>query len=82
VLVVQWLKAHPRFLKNPLYIMGDSYAGIILPILVQQISDGIYIYMNITFLIHASIFQKKKRKEKIDVIYNDGRIQFTQAIAT
>ncbi|KAE8008140.1 hypothetical protein FH972_004680 [Carpinus fangiana] len=36
----KWLKAHPRFLKNPLYIMGDSYSGIIIPILVQQISDG------------------------------------------
>ncbi|MED6134130.1 hypothetical protein PIB30_034445 [Stylosanthes scabra] len=36
----KWLMSNPRFQKNPLYIAGDSYSGIILPILVKTISDG------------------------------------------
>jgi hypothetical protein len=72
---VQWLKDHPRFLKNPLYIMGDSYSGIIIPILVQQISDGIYEHHLLDSRFN-SIFPKKKKKrtkeQNIDVIYNDG----------
>ncbi|KAK7851878.1 serine carboxypeptidase-like 18, partial [Quercus suber] len=36
----KWLKVHPKFLTNTLYVMGDSYSGIIIPILVQEISDG------------------------------------------
>nr|POE52783.1 serine carboxypeptidase-like 1 [Quercus suber] len=36
----KWLKVHPKFLTNSLYVMGDSYSGITIPILVQKISDG------------------------------------------
>ncbi|BBH09645.1 serine carboxypeptidase-like 13 [Prunus dulcis] len=36
----KWLMDHPKFYNNPLYIAGDSYSGITLPIVVQEISDG------------------------------------------
>ncbi|KAG9149542.1 hypothetical protein Leryth_014322, partial [Lithospermum erythrorhizon] len=36
----KWLLLHPRFLANSLYIAGDSYTGIIIPPLVQEIYNG------------------------------------------
>ncbi|XP_048226705.1 serine carboxypeptidase-like 18 isoform X3 [Ricinus communis] len=36
----KWLRDHPEFLANPVYIAGDSYSGITLPAIVQHISNG------------------------------------------
>ncbi|XP_010061646.2 serine carboxypeptidase-like 2 isoform X1 [Eucalyptus grandis] len=36
----RWLISHPEFISNPVYIGGDSYSGLTLPILVQEIMDG------------------------------------------
>ncbi|KAI8027268.1 Serine carboxypeptidase-like 18 [Camellia lanceoleosa] len=37
----KWLVYHPQFQTNPLYIGGDSYSGITVPLLVQTILDGL-----------------------------------------
>ncbi|KAJ9175097.1 hypothetical protein P3X46_013679 [Hevea brasiliensis] len=37
----KWLMGHPKFVFHPLYIGGDSYSGITVPMLVQRISNGI-----------------------------------------
>ncbi|PIA25698.1 hypothetical protein AQUCO_10900026v1 [Aquilegia coerulea] len=37
----KWLLDHPEFLSNPLYIGGHSYSGRTVPVIVQDISDGI-----------------------------------------
>ncbi|KAF9621136.1 hypothetical protein IFM89_016630 [Coptis chinensis] len=39
--LMKWLMDHPEFLSNPLYICGDSYSGIIIPIIVQEVLNGI-----------------------------------------
>ncbi|XP_058191579.1 serine carboxypeptidase-like 13 [Rhododendron vialii] len=38
--LLKWLMDHPTFLSNELYISGDSYSGLIVPIIVQKIYDG------------------------------------------
>ncbi|KAL6599274.1 hypothetical protein ACP70R_045768 [Stipagrostis hirtigluma subsp. patula] len=34
----KWFDEHPEFLSNPLYIGGDSYAGIIVPTVTSEIA--------------------------------------------
>uniref|UniRef100_A0A1J3I7C5 Serine carboxypeptidase-like 18 n=1 Tax=Noccaea caerulescens TaxID=107243 RepID=A0A1J3I7C5_NOCCA len=36
----KWLVKYPEFVSNPLYVGGDSYAGLVVPAIVQQISTG------------------------------------------
>ncbi|KAL5713049.1 sinapoylglucose--choline O-sinapoyltransferase [Ranunculus cassubicifolius] len=38
----KWLINHPEFLSNPLYVGGDSYSRKTVPIVAQDISDGIF----------------------------------------
>ncbi|XP_056160714.1 serine carboxypeptidase-like 2 [Syzygium oleosum] len=36
----KWLMVHPEFLSNPLYITGDSYSGMTIPIIVTEVVNG------------------------------------------
>ncbi|KAL7175660.1 hypothetical protein ACSBR2_029288 [Camellia fascicularis] len=36
----KWLIDHSEFFSNPIYVGGDSYTGITVPIIVQLISNG------------------------------------------
>ena len=47
---MQWLLDHPQYIKNPLYIAGDSYSGVIVPQVTLLISNG----------KHSFILNKKK----------------------
>ncbi|XP_060184274.1 serine carboxypeptidase-like 18 [Lycium barbarum] len=38
--LLKWFNDHAEFISNPFYVSGDSYAGIIVPVIVQLISDG------------------------------------------
>ncbi|KAL6843505.1 hypothetical protein ACP4OV_026567 [Aristida adscensionis] len=37
----KWFDDHPKYLSNPFYVGGDSYAGKLLPLIAQYISEGI-----------------------------------------
>ncbi|KAL0773544.1 hypothetical protein Bca101_038695 [Brassica carinata] len=39
----KWLSKHPKFYANPFYVAGDSYSGMVVPPVVQEISEGNYI---------------------------------------
>ncbi|KAJ9689422.1 hypothetical protein PVL29_014892 [Vitis rotundifolia] len=47
----KWLLDHPEFLKNNLYVGGDSYSGIVLPMIAQKIyyGNGIGEYLQMNF---------------------------------
>uniref|UniRef100_A0A7C9ELY0 Serine carboxypeptidase-like 18 n=1 Tax=Opuntia streptacantha TaxID=393608 RepID=A0A7C9ELY0_OPUST len=36
----KWLQEHAEFQNNPIYIAGDSYSGITVPLVVQEILNG------------------------------------------
>ncbi|KAM3283303.1 serine carboxypeptidase-like 10 [Capsicum chacoense] len=38
--LLKWFDDHTEFISNPFYVSGDSYSGIIIPVIVQLISDG------------------------------------------
>jgi len=49
---LQWLIDHPTFLSNEVYIGGDSYSGFLVPVIVQEISQGKKKAICATNLIH------------------------------
>ncbi|CAK9317071.1 unnamed protein product [Citrullus colocynthis] len=38
----KWWVDHPEFISNPFYVAGDSYAGMIVPVVVKEILEGNY----------------------------------------
>ncbi|XP_044980228.1 serine carboxypeptidase-like 7 isoform X2 [Hordeum vulgare subsp. vulgare] len=36
----KWFTDHPRYLPNPFYLGGDSYAGKVIPLIATYISEG------------------------------------------
>ncbi|WZZ29471.1 hypothetical protein YC2023_012872 [Brassica napus] len=39
--VHNWLAKHPEYYSNPFYVTGNSYSGIVVPAIVQEISKGL-----------------------------------------
>lgn len=38
--LIKWFEAFPEFLSNPFYVGGESYCGINIPMVVQEIVNG------------------------------------------
>ncbi|GMI77670.1 serine carboxypeptidase-like 2 [Hibiscus trionum] len=38
--LLKWLKDHADFISNPFFVSGDSYSGIPVPVLAQEIVQG------------------------------------------
>ncbi|ONK58147.1 uncharacterized protein A4U43_C09F8700 [Asparagus officinalis] len=39
--ISKWFREYPEFLPNPLYLAGCSYSGVVVPVLAQDIANGI-----------------------------------------
>ncbi|KAF5176521.1 Serine carboxypeptidase-like [Thalictrum thalictroides] len=39
--ILKWLEDHLEFQKNPFYVAGDSFSGAIIPLIVEEIVNGI-----------------------------------------
>nr|AAX92980.1 Serine carboxypeptidase [Oryza sativa Japonica Group] len=48
-LLREWFTEYPHYLSNPFYVGGDSYAGKIVPFIVQKISEDIEAGVRPTF---------------------------------
>lgn len=44
--LLKWLEQFPEFVKNPFYIAGESYAGVYVPTLAEEVVKGIKAKMN------------------------------------
>ncbi|KAM0926168.1 hypothetical protein ACQ4PT_003739 [Festuca glaucescens] len=56
----KWFTDHPQYLSNPFYLAGDSYAGKVIPLIAQDISEGIN-YPFATLGMYLCTFQKAVR---------------------
>ncbi|KAL4555881.1 hypothetical protein LXL04_038513 [Taraxacum kok-saghyz] len=36
----KFVRTHPKFLKNPMYVTGISYSGIVIPIITEELYKG------------------------------------------
>ncbi|KAK2445482.1 serine carboxypeptidase [Trifolium repens] len=73
----KWLNDHPKFLSNEVYIAGDSYSGLPVPIIVQEISygndDGLQPWINLQGYILGNPLTTPKR--------DNYRIPFSHGMA-
>ncbi|KAK4749936.1 hypothetical protein SAY87_027385 [Trapa incisa] len=76
----KWLSSHPQFLDNPLYITGDSYSGMIIPILVQEVYNGNKAGLQPTMNLRGYVignpltYPEKDNSVKVPYVYHMGLI--------
>ncbi|KAL2320066.1 hypothetical protein Fmac_029035 [Flemingia macrophylla] len=73
----KWLIHHPEFLSNEFYVGGDSYSGIPVPAIVQEISNGIMKLILRYFqgyLLGNPITTNRERNQRIPFAHGMGLI--------
>ncbi|URD95772.1 serine carboxypeptidase-like [Musa troglodytarum] len=75
--LIKWLVDHPKFLANPLYIAGDSYAGKIVPIVAQQVLNGIEAEKRPLLNLQGYVIGNPFTGEKIDL---NARVPFAHGM--
>ncbi|XP_058767098.1 serine carboxypeptidase-like 11 isoform X3 [Vicia villosa] len=75
----KWLIDHPEFLSNEFYVGGDSYAGIPIPAIVQEISNGngkaLQPLINLKgYLLGNPVTTRKEKNDRISYAHGMGLI--------
>ncbi|KAL5096999.1 hypothetical protein RYX36_001326 [Vicia faba] len=75
----KWLVDHPKFQSNDIYIGGDSYSGIPLPAVVQEIvqgnEKGVQPWINLQgYLLGNAITTRKEHNYKVSFAHGMGLI--------
>ncbi|XP_033145780.1 serine carboxypeptidase-like 7 isoform X1 [Brassica rapa] len=74
----KWLNKHQEFLSNPFYAGGDSYSGMVLPALVQEISKGNYLCCKPPINLQGYVLGNPVTDIEFD---HNHRIPFTHGMA-
>nr|XP_051183705.1 serine carboxypeptidase-like 7 [Lolium perenne] len=75
--LTKWLTEHPGYVANPLYVGGDSRAGIFAPLLAQMISEDIEAGMMPTLNLKGYLVGNPNTGEGID--YN-SRVPYLHGV--
>ncbi|PIN11143.1 Serine carboxypeptidases (lysosomal cathepsin A) [Handroanthus impetiginosus] len=63
----KWLLKHPKFLKNCLYVSGDSYGGKIIPMVTLEIAKGNEAGLQPRMLLQGYTVGNPVTDEKMDI---------------
>lgn len=73
----KWLMDHPKYLKNPLYVSGDSYSGLFVAPLTRKMYNGIEVGDKLRVNIKGYIQGNALTDRNIDF---NGRIKYANRI--
>ncbi|KAG7630729.1 Alpha/Beta hydrolase fold [Arabidopsis suecica] len=74
----KWLGKHQEFSSNPFYVGGDSYCGMVIPALVQEISKGNYVCCKPPINLQGYILGNPSTENEVDINY---RIPYAHGMA-
>ncbi|XP_047043115.1 serine carboxypeptidase-like 7 [Lolium rigidum] len=75
--LTKWFTEHPGYIANPLYVGGDSRAGMLAPVVAQMISEGIEARMTPTVNLKGYLVGNPSTGEVID--YN-SRVPYLHGV--
>ncbi|KAG7581054.1 Peptidase S10 serine carboxypeptidase [Arabidopsis suecica] len=76
--LLKWLSKHQEFSSNLFYVGGDSYCGMVIPALVQEISKGNYVCCKPPINLQGYVLGNPSTENEIDMNY---RIPYAHGMA-